>query len=195
MITLMMAGWRLCLICQPDALTAYTAAHYAPFVTDDAPPHFTATLALNVADAATPIAPDNSDELEWHLDGELCRLEAADFGGHIVPRDRSAAFTFRAPGALGNLGLVLKTIFAVIADLNGGLLLHASGLLVDGQVYLFMGHGGSGKSTVVRLSPHTLALNDDTVLVHQAGGEWAVSGTPFWNHRQLRGAGKRPAAL
>ncbi len=182
MITLMMAGWRLRLICQPDVLSAYTAARYAPFVSDDAPADFCARLTLDTTEAAQLKASGASEEQHWRLDKEEWRLEMAEFGGYISRQDRSAAFAFRTPGALNNLDLVLKSIFAIMAELNGGLLLHASGLLVDGQAFLFMGHGGSGKTTVTKLSPHARTLNDDTVLVHRVDGRWMASGTPFWNH-------------
>ena len=188
MITLMMAGWRLRLICQPDALAAHVTARYAPFVTDDAPPDFTALLMLD-ADASQAGADASADQ-NRPPQGDKWQLAAADFGGYILREARSADFTFRTPGALVNLDLVLKSIFAIIADLHGGLLLHASGLLVDGQALLFMGHGGSGKTTITKLSPHALALNDDTVLVHRENGRWLASGTPFWNHKTSDRAGQ-----
>jgi hypothetical protein len=75
----------------------------------------------------------------------------------------------------------LKIVCAYLALHRGGLLVHGAGLLVDEQVHLFTGPGGSGKSTMVTLSPQALALNDDLVVLRPDGHRWWAFGTPFWN--------------
>ena len=86
----------------------------------------------------------------------------------------------------------LKYLMAYLALQHGGLLFHCAGLLIGGQVYLFTGRSGSGKSTVVALSPQAVALNDDMVVLRPEGLAWRAFGTPFWNADTTRSATGKP---
>ena len=79
---------------------------------------------------------------------------------------------------------------AYLAFRLGGLLVHGAALLLDGKVHLFIGLGGRGKSSVVALSPHALALNDDLVVLRPVEVGWRAFGTPFWNPETTRRAGQ-----
>ena len=70
------------------------------------------------------------------------------------------------------------------------LLFHCAGVLSDGGAHLFTGEGGSGKSTVVALSPDELALNDDLVVLRRDGPGWRAYGTPFWNAEAIHRDGQ-----
>ncbi len=73
----------------------------------------------------------------------------------------------------------LRCAFALLAFEAGGLLLHAAGLVRHDHAYLFLGHSGSGKTTVARLSSSALVLNDDLTLLRPAEGQWWAYATPF----------------
>ena len=117
---------------------------------------------------------------------------------------RPASAEIRLAAALARLWLTdmaplagveyfLRVIYALLADQEGGVLLHAAGLLTpaDGRVRLFIGRSGSGKSTVAALSPHAIVLNDDLALLRQdAAGRWIAYGTPFWNPETLTRSGE-----
>jgi hypothetical protein len=75
----------------------------------------------------------------------------------------------------------LRCAFALLAFEAGGLLLHAAGLVRYDHAYLFLGHSGSGKTTVARLSSSALVLNDDLVLLWPTEDRWWAYATPFGN--------------
>lgn len=63
-----------------------------------------------------------------------------------------------------------------------GMIFHASGVIYEGEGYLFTGHGGVGKSTTARLwQEHSNAtvVNDDKVIVRKKDGQIYLYGTPW----------------
>ena len=70
-----------------------------------------------------------------------------------------------------NLAFSPKALLTYLALRQGGLLLHCVGMLAGGEAYLFVGEGGSGKSTVVALSPGKGAWNDDLVVLRALVGD------------------------
>lgn len=63
-----------------------------------------------------------------------------------------------------------------------GVMMHAAGVIYNGEGYLFTGHGGVGKSTTARLwqaTPGALVVNDDKVILRCIDGEWRMFGTPW----------------
>ncbi len=64
---------------------------------------------------------------------------------------------------------------------QGGLLLHAAGVVRGGRAHIFFGPSGAGKTTVTRLSPRDVVLSDDLTLIvpgTDGAGPQAV-GIPF----------------
>lgn len=66
----------------------------------------------------------------------------------------------------------------------GGLLLHASAVVLDGYAYLFSAPCGTGKSTHTRLWQETfgqaaILLNDDKPALRKEDGCWYAYGTPW----------------
>jgi hypothetical protein len=117
------------------------------------------------------------------LDGEQSAVLGVRDGA-VVRIDLTvwqAMLRLRNTNALWAVEGLLKLICAYLALSHGGLLFHCAGLLRDGQVYLFTGRSGSGKTTVVALSPAAAALNDDMVVLRPEGDGWRAYGTPFWN--------------
>ncbi|MEJ7811604.1 MAG: hypothetical protein WKG32_14420 [Gemmatimonadaceae bacterium] len=75
---------------------------------------------------------------------------------------------------------------------SGGLVLHASCLLEDGEALLFMGHSGAGKSTMAELAEGRGAdvLSDDrTILTVRKDGRVVAWGTP-WHGSYTRGSAR-----
>jgi hypothetical protein len=58
------------------------------------------------------------------------------------------------------------------------LFVHSSGVLKNGQGYIFVGTSGSGKSTIARLSSEYDILNDETTLIYPGNGGYTVQATP-----------------
>jgi hypothetical protein len=74
----------------------------------------------------------------------------------------------------------LRVVYAWLALQDGGLLLHAAGLIRDGHGYVFFGPSGAGKTTTTRLSaPTTEILSDDLVILRCHNGQCQLYGVPF----------------
>ena len=76
-------------------------------------------------------------------------------------------------------------------------MLHACGLVVDGQAVLFCGESGAGKTTTARLWSRrvrgTRVLSDDRVVVTRTGRRHRAHGTPW--HGEGRFASPTSAPL
>ncbi|WP_248927127.1 hypothetical protein [Paenibacillus hamazuiensis] len=74
---------------------------------------------------------------------------------------------------------------AYITRKEWGLLIHSSCLLEHGKAYMFAGHSGAGKSTVVRLSQPRPILSDEATIVKIAGDETVIYNSPFRSDTDL----------
>lgn len=69
--------------------------------------------------------------------------------------------------------------------LHGGMMLHASAVMVDGAAYLFSADSGTGKSTHTKLwqeclgKDKALIINDDKPAIRKTDKGWFAYGTPF----------------
>lgn len=69
--------------------------------------------------------------------------------------------------------------------LQGGFMLHASAVEVEGKAYLFSADSGTGKSTHTKQwqaffgGERALIINDDKPAVRKEVGQWFAYGTPF----------------
>jgi hypothetical protein len=86
------------------------------------------------------------------------------------------------------LEITLRTALAARLPLEGGLPLHAAGLVMDGGAVVFFGDSGAGKSTLATLSPFPV-LSDELVAVVR-GEPFAATRTGFWG---TLGRGNAPA--
>ena len=67
---------------------------------------------------------------------------------------------------------------------KGGIMLHASAVVVDGEAYLFSAPSGTGKSTHTALwlkcfGERAFLLNDDKPALRLEDGKWYAYGTPW----------------
>ncbi len=84
-----------------------------------------------------------------------------------------------------SLATFVRNLFTLLLVLeDNGLVLHALGVLKQGEVYVFLGPSGSGKTTVAQLSPEYVVLSDDIVFIKPFGGSYAVFPTPCWGDMQ-----------
>lgn len=185
-----LAGWHIRIVCAPTELAAQAAARYAAFVVA---PASVADLTVEVRPAEVAQSPavvsaQTAVEPGLGLLRAPIRVEQGDYlldapgiRGRIAMGDRQAQLYYCGVPSLGQVEYFLRIACALLAYHAGGLLVHAAGLQVGGGVYLFIGQSGSGKSTVVALSPGAAALGDDLILLRPAPGGWQAYGTPFWN--------------
>jgi hypothetical protein len=71
-------------------------------------------------------------------------------------------------------------------------LVHSSGVIKDGQGYLFVGPSEAGKSTVARLSSEYQVINDEINIVNWKGPVTMLEGTPFNGLFRDKSQGKAP---
>jgi hypothetical protein len=65
---------------------------------------------------------------------------------------------------------------------HAGLLVHSACAVRDGQAYCFPAYGGTGKSTLIRLTPGDVALSDElALLTRDRDNRWWAWPSPFWN--------------
>lgn len=177
-----LAGWRIRLTCRPEALARAVSAQYAAFLdSDDGPPDLAVAITLTPAPPGDYAISSVLFEAQLRADGADHVFDAPDICGRISVSRKSAALTARSAAPLADVEYFLRIATALLAYGHDGLLIHGSALLVDGQVHLFIGQSGSGKTTVVSLSSGATALSDDLVVVRREAGGWMVYGTPFWN--------------
>jgi hypothetical protein len=73
-----------------------------------------------------------------------------------------------------------RVLYSMLMLAYDGLLLHCCGLIKDGLGYIFLGLSESGKSTMYRITPESVLLSDEMVVVRRREGKFHVCGTPFW---------------
>ena len=64
----------------------------------------------------------------------------------------------------------------------GDLLLHASGIICEGEGYCFIGHSGAGKSTLVRdlrVEHGLTVMGEDQIILRKLDDQLMVFGTPW----------------
>lgn len=75
----------------------------------------------------------------------------------------------------------VRGVYAILSFKSGCLMLHSAGVVRDNKAYIFIGHSGSGKSTISQLSMNYDILNDDLILLRPEKERWLAYSTPFWN--------------
>jgi hypothetical protein len=107
--------------------------------------------------------------------------------GNLYTMPKSFAFALK---------VLLRYLFIFIHLRDGdGLVLHALGVLKDGEAYVFFGPSGSGKTTAAHLSNGCTILSDELVFVQLAQESFWVHPTPPWGDIQRGKRENRPYPL
>lgn len=106
------------------------------------------------------------------------RLLCGDFDAEWDPRTRHGHV--RLHPSPYSLDSVLRILHTVLLAEQGGMLMHASSVVLDGRAYLFTGVSGAGKTTISRLAPaNAHLLTDEMSFIRLEDGEYFAYGTPF----------------
>jgi hypothetical protein len=100
------------------------------------------------------------------FEGDTLLVSHRSFTARIEPRSGRAEVFRREPRAYP-LETVVRTAMMARLPLEGGVPLHAAGVVVGGTGVAFFGASGAGKTTVAGTSPHPV-LSDELVAVVRA---------------------------
>ena len=74
----------------------------------------------------------------------------------------------------------LRTLYAWFCVKNDSILLHAAGVIRNGEGYVFFGPSGAGKTTTTYLAAKQgHILSDDLVIIRKHKGQYHLYGVPF----------------
>lgn len=113
----------------------------------------------------------------------LCRLEAPGFRGQIASGSEEALLRAHPMATAADISYFLRTVVALRAFDQGGLLVHGAGIVHRTVAFILYGLSGSGKSTAAALSTEKPVLNDDLLLLWPMAQGWEVRATPFGRRR------------
>jgi hypothetical protein len=174
------AGLSVSVVCGTAALSHRLCLHYAPFVHRCKSSQLVAHIELD--QTFQPAVPGEKDVVFCH---QSKRFATPGSEGTIDIKQGQAYLHLSLLQPFADIDYFLRAVFGLLAFDAGGVLFHAAGVVRNGHACLFFGHSGSGKTTVARLSPDALVLNDDLVVLMPSNGGWMVHATPFWNPTQL----------
>ncbi|WP_267313697.1 radical SAM protein [Desulfosediminicola flagellatus] len=125
----------------------------------------------------------NSEDGESNLDEYAVFNEDYSKGDVYHNSDK-----IRSTEILESLTGILKDeiLFGQLLAARNGCVFHSSGLNCNGKGYLFIGHSGAGKSTILKLfkNRYTDILSEDRVIVKKSYGGYRLYGTWFHEFTQ-----------
>ena len=111
-------------------------------------------------------------------EGGLWRLLCGDFDAEFDPAARYG--TVRLHPSPYSLDSVLRILHTILLAEQGGMLMHASSVVLDGKAYVFTGVSGAGKTTISRLAPADAhVLTDEMSFIRREPDGYFAYGTPF----------------
>jgi len=115
--------------------------------------------------------------VDW--DGASVTIRHRRLAADLDPAARHGRL--RRDGSVGwPLEVTLRTALAARLPLEGGLPLHAAGVVVNGKGVAFFGPSGAGKSTLAASCPQVVLSDEMVAVVPGAGGGYRLGGTGFW---------------
>lgn len=162
---------------------------------DFAMPYDVAPVSAHVRCAiqggAAPGAPGR--RVDWRWDSASCSISAASCRATVT---RSVPGHYAASLSLGDnpwaLSDGLQGVAAAAVCREGGLILHATGVLFEGRAVLFLGPSGAGKSTAASLCAGARAFAFDRAAVYSTSDGWYAVGLPGGDPVALESAPARP---
>lgn len=178
-VRLAIAGLGVALHCEHAGLVEALQDRYQGFL-HVGKPHFSIDVHLKGKIRSSPL-----EDIDLQFEGEEIRFSSPGFVGNLNTQKGTGELHLSTRYPIDDIDYLLRVAYALLAFQAGGVMLHAAGIARNSQVYLFVGHSGSGKTTISRLSPDCTVLNDDLVVLLPEADLWRVYGTPFWNQTQI----------
>ncbi len=130
-----------------------------------------------VVSPAPELAEGFSREIKWAWDGDVAQLETGRVRAELrrLGARRYAASALAVPDDAGCASLA-TALTAAIVKREGGLVLHAAGIELDGRAVLFIGPSGAGKTTAANHSPGARWMARDRAVVYPTPHGWYAAG-------------------
>jgi len=124
-----------------------------------------------------------------HIDsnGTEITVQHARFSAFIDPFARTGTIRCLEGDRAFATELTHRAALSAILPLEGGVLLHSAGIVIDGNAIAFFGPSGAGKSTLASLVEEP-ALSDELILIRRDGDAFVAEASGTWGE-----LGARPA--
>jgi hypothetical protein len=149
---------------------------YAAFVAVAPPTAISIDVHVEPGSEYIPFGSTPSWQIKSSVQDGRLEFESHREKGWVDLSIGRGALTLRPKGDPENF---LRVLYAWQCLDHDALLLHASGIIRQGQGYVFFGPSGSGKTTLSRLSLDQTILSDDLVIIKKRGQTFHVHGVPF----------------
>ena len=159
-------------------------------------------LDVSVEEGTRPLTPGRVmvGGISVKREGDVVRFARDEAEGSLDLASGSATVALSAGDdkrrAWGLVNLVHAALAWRLAPQGGGIL-HAAGIVVEGRAFLLIGSEGAGKSTFadVAASAGLLVVGDDQVVVLRSGGRLEALGAPVRNREHVNAPkGRWPVA-
>ena len=174
-LPLTIGGLRVDLETEIPELTTLLRDKYGAFLDDGNEPRATIKLTRSTESEFLPLQP-GAWQIHAPREGAHLAFESYFEKGEFDFSTRRGTLKLAPRGDPENY---LRVLYAHLALDNGGLLLHACGIIRKERGYCFFGPSTFGKTTIARLSANDIILSDDLALVQKQGGRYFIFGVPF----------------
>ena len=177
LVNLEIAGIRTALEIFNDKMLAKVRERYAAFIGNEARPQV--LVRVQVVPGARFVEPRPGPLIvETTFDGSRLTYRSYTDAGW-ADLDRGEGELQLAPET--DAENFLRVLYAHLCLREGGLVLHAAGVLRERGGFVFFGESGSGKTTTSRLSMELgyTVLSDDLVILRKRDDTYRVYGVPF----------------
>ena len=135
----------------------------------------------------------SSRRIDWEWQGDRCGVRTARAHAELLRTSPGlyAGRSFHSGGATDWVN-ALNAVTAAICCREGGVIIHAAGVVVDDRAFLLIGPSGAGKSTAAGLCYRGRELAFDRAAVYPVGTDWYAVGLTGGEASGLRPAPRRP---
>lgn len=174
-IRIEVAGGCISLTSDSSELINRVREDYTLFLTTNSP---SLTIDITLTDEAYV---NDSSWAGLSVSGDTLKLSDNYLESKVDLSLRRGSALLSRSGLTIGLSTLLRNMFTLLLLFKeNAIILHAAAIVRANKVYIFLGHSGSGKTTVSQLSEDCPVLSDDMAVVKQVNGSYQVFPSPCW---------------
>lgn len=130
-----------------------------------------------VVSSAPELSEHVTREITWEWSGDVARVETGRVRAELrrLSPGKYAATAFVVPNEAGCSALV-TALTAAVVHREGGFVLHAAGVEIDGRAVLFIGPSGAGKTTAANHCEGARWFARDRAVLYRTPLGWYAAG-------------------